>query len=356
MIDKIKLYTRDFKIGSSTPMIIKQGHVNSLTGEIENEGFLFNRCGKDFYGFSSFLNMELFPTFTLDLIPEGQENDKPTRLRMEFNPNKVYFDDNFHLVDPGQFYEVCTFLKGELEKADIGINIDSCKLGRIDLAKNINTTYPVIAYADVFNFLRAKRMSRRMYPTTFEFSNTQREIAFYDKVAEVKMSNNKIPDDMKLFDNIMRAEIRFKGNQVVERDTELNNLSELYNSDRYLYLGDTYKKLMQDLVFRRGGEYELKIRFVSEIELLKSFKRSNKRNVLYKYLLLDGIEKNILRFGSLDNFKYILKEAGFSRSYICEQMKVLNDLMNMKTLIEVDTQETEKFTSMLDELYQKIAS
>jgi hypothetical protein len=356
MIDKIKLYTRDFKIGSSTPMTIKQGYVNSLTGEIENEGFLFNRGGQDFYGFSAFLNNELFPTFTLDLIPEGQENDKPTRLRMEFNPSKIYFDDGFHLVDSGQFYEVCTFLKGELEKADIGINIDSCKLGRIDLAKNINTIYPIIEYAEVFNFLRAKRMHRRTLLTTYEFSNTQREVSFYDKVAEVKMSNDKIPDDMKLFDNIMRAELRFKGNKVVVRDTEINNLSELYNSDRHLCLEDTYKKLMRNLVFRRGGEYELKVRFVSEIELLKSFKRSNKRNVLYKYLLIDGIEKNILRFGSLDNFAYILKEAGFTRSYIYTQMKVLNDLMNMKTLIEVDTQETEKFASMLDELYQKIAS
>jgi hypothetical protein len=353
MIDKCKIYTRDFKIGSSTPMIIKQGHVNSLTGEIENEGYLFNRGGKEFYGFSSFLNNELFPTFTLDLIPEGH---KSTRLRMEFNPNKVYFDDNFHLVDSGQFYEVCTFLKGELEKADIGINIDSCKLGRIDIAKNINTTYPVIAYADVFNFLRAKRMSRRVYPTTFEFSNTKREIAFYDKLGQLQMSNSKIPDDVDLFDNIMRAEIRFKGNKVVERDTEINNLSELYNSDRYLYLGNTYKKLMQDLVFRRGSKYELKVKYVSEIELLKSMRRSNKRNALMKYLLIEGLERNLEKFGSFDNFAYILKEAGFNRSYIYKQLIVLNDLMNMKTLIEVDTEETEKFTSMLDELYQKIAA
>jgi hypothetical protein len=353
MIDKCKIYTRDFKIGSSTPMIIQQGYVNSLTGEIENEGYLFNRGGQEFSGYSAFLNRELFPAFSLNLIPEGH---KSTRLRMEFNPNKIYFDDNFHLVDSGQFNEVCKFLKSELEKADIGINIDSCKLGRIDLAKNINTTYPVIEYAEVFNFLRAKRMSRRVYPTTFEFSNTQREIAFYDKLGQLQLSNSKIPEDVDLFDNIMRAEVRFKGNKVVERDTELNNLSELYNSDRYLYLGNIYRKLMQDLVFRRGGEYELKVRFVSEIELIKSFKRSGKRNVLYKYLLIDGIERNILRFGSLDNFGHILKEAGFERSYIHRQLINFNDLINMKCLIRVDTQEDEKFISMLEELYQKIAA
>jgi len=331
LIDTLKLHSRDFEVGQSADLKLRPGVVDMKTGEVENSFDLYkNRSGQVVSGSGAYLNTELF---NLDISQRG--------LHIKFTPAKNFYGTNYYSINSSQLKFISEEIQKTLKESDIHLNLEESEVSRIDLCKNIHTDQPFIAYQELFSFLEGKRMKSTQYGSYFRYGNKSRQTVFYDKIEE--LNNQHI--DLKRYDipqeDTLRGELRFLNKKTVKRDLPATKLVQLQNKDTYEDMRDSYRHYIKDLVFRSKGEDKLKFNFRKEVELLKAIKEKSKRNAIVEYLSISGLEKVLLVYGSLENFRSVLLESGFQRQYTYRQIRQMQDRLELKSRIDLkyDTEE-----------------
>jgi len=344
MIDTVKIHTKDFEVGGSARIKLRQGVVDYNTGVIENNFFLFrDRSGQDIYGSGAYLNTDLF---NLDINSRG--------LFLKYTPAKNMFGCNYYSVNNNQLKLVSQEVQDTLAENDIYLDMDSSDLSRVDLAKNIHTDKPIPAYSDLFTFLSGQRMKSYEFPSGYRYGNQSRQCVFYDKIEELlavqKIDLNKtgIPDK-----DTLRGELRFLNHKVIKRDLPHTKLGVLYKKSNYDDMRDSYRHYLKKLVFRSGSDQELKFHYTREVEFLTELRKISKRNAVVEYIAVTGLDTVLQMFGSLDNFRSVLLSAGFQRQYTYRQVKQLQERLRLRSQIN-KKYESDSISKLYEEITTKL--
>lgn len=146
---------------------------------------------------------------------------------------------------------------------------------RLDLAANLLMKHPTKVYSQFL--LDIPLFNRIQVLDGVSFRNTQREVAFYDKIMEMKNDSYAVVEEELSSKNILRLEYRFKNKSAVSRMMKLKNptvkqVLENYNNLVITWV-DIYKKIYKkkDILQFPNGVF-------------------SKTRLLRDYLMVKGIE------------------------------------------------------------------
>ncbi len=145
-------------------------------------------------------------------------------------------------------------VKAALCAAGLDFPMEKARLVRLDLAKNVELSHPVAAYTPVFGALQGRKsMNKQDFGGTgFLMGNTQRQVAFYDKGAEMHAKGAEL-DECPV--NTVRPEARFMKGRVVQQALGVETLPDLLRG--WEKIPSTYIHSMKQDVFRAKQEKKI---------------------------------------------------------------------------------------------------
>lgn len=99
---------------------------------------------------------------------------------------KIVHGENYQALNNDETVQAIDAIADDLNNRGVGVNLQACKISRIDAFRMASANNPFTSYAPVFRLLSAKRSHTTDYGTTFTWANTQREICVYDKAVEMR--------------------------------------------------------------------------------------------------------------------------------------------------------------------------
>lgn len=352
MIDKIAIHTKEFKVKDGTPLNLEQGTIDYKTGEIKEYELFYDDSNKLIKGLKAWYNSELYK---LDINMNG--------LKVSFNPNKIYYSNNYFSVKESEFFETLNTVQDDLKKNGFLLNIDDSNLSRIDIVKQVRCDNPFIYYTPVYRMLRAKRMQKKDYGSTFNYGNKSREIDFYDKIKQlidVYKFKDKDFNDLGIDrnENKTRCELREKKPKPLQRDFDIKTLSDLYQPGSFEYLEKRYKSIISEVVFKKGlDKGQLKLDFMSDMKLLNTYKNEFSAGDAIKYFIIlqfGGLDELIKKYGSIEIFKDMLEKAGFDRTTVWRNFNRIEKAVSLNTKHYRDSKNIHTIPVLYSELYDKL--
>jgi hypothetical protein len=239
---------------------------------------------------------------------------------------------------------------------DAGILIppdNELKLVRLDMAINSQMTFPIQFYAPLFQSLKGKRMISKEYPSSYYFSNNQREINFYDKTEEVNQRGEDIPIDPRL----MRGELRAKKTDSISRMYRFNDLATMLNCGAEYRL-TKYKENLTNQIFAEGNRTDqlsiFSLDYERELEVLKMYKQKYNRNAILEWMADNSLDVIIAKFGSLENLRMCLVDAGYDKKYTFKVIRGMKERMQFASFFQTTNKE-ENLTNLYNEVFRKFA-
>ncbi len=167
---------------------------------------------------------------------------------------RAFESNNEFPLDREKLEHTARHVKEELAAAGLDVPIWDAKLVRVDLAKNCEMSHPISSYTPVFGALRARKSvdKQDFGGTGFLMRNTQRQIAFYDKGAEM---HSKGLDLAECPVNTLRPECRLMKGASVRAALGAENLPDLLRG--WEKIPSTYKTSLERDVFRPKMEKKI---------------------------------------------------------------------------------------------------
>ena len=128
---------------------------------------------------------------------------------------KYYLGNNFQTLSQKTTSEAIEKLSDVLN-----LDINLCKVSRIDLSTNFITTHEPNIYYDYLGNL--KRFNRLENPYSIDYRQKSKKLLFYDKVMWAKQTHSLIPLEFQN-KNVLRYEMRL--NEAVKRYLKLNKIT-----------------------------------------------------------------------------------------------------------------------------------
>ena len=310
MIDTLKIFTLDYNIREDNKLTFRVDE-NRETGEI---------LQKQFYNSDDFNvtvnNKGLFIQFSLPRL-SGEET-------------------NFYPVDLSCYKMVLRTLESIFNYLGILTSLDTFRISRMDLFKNIEIKYPFLDYSLILNSLNLKRTLKRDYGNTFTMLNSLREVCFYDKNLETLNKYHKV-----LFDfNVMRGEVRFKTHQE-NKKRGFDRVDEL--PDKKDLLKKSYQDFMK-MIFNR--------------ECNNNNEEIKNELLIYSLIREKGFRKAI-EFLGVKEFRGLQKEK--LREVLLEQYSRMGAYKMLKILDEREREldkylKEDKFNILYNEIKDKFLS
>ncbi len=153
MIDKLNFYTFNFSVGKNPSLMINPARINGATGKAVGGGFLYRKglksiTGKKAYYYEDGIEIEIIP----------RTKHMPESLRLSINPSKLLNGHNYFTIDHNELLKCLGLVRNILAKVGITANIDLCKIGRIDICRNIETEYSFEHYKQSLELMTPKYM------------------------------------------------------------------------------------------------------------------------------------------------------------------------------------------------------
>ena len=138
---------------------------------------------------------------------------------------KYYYGNNFQTLSQKTTSEAIEKLSD-----DLNLDINLCKVSRIDLSTNFITTYEPNIYYDYLGNL--KRFNRLENPHSIDYRQKSKKLLFYDKVIWAKQTQSMIPLEFQN-KNVLRYEMVL--NEAVKRYLKLNKITmqDLHGDSMY---------------------------------------------------------------------------------------------------------------------------
>jgi len=349
-IDKISLYTPDFHIENyqNSGLTTKKSDVDSKTGSSKDHIILKDKLGTEIIGTSSYINVPDLYQLNIKKYP----NSGLTGMQIIYNPSKTLHP--FNLEGQGhKLADVWNNIQADLNSKGIKGNWDYSTLSRIDLAMNTSLNNPCLMYSSAMSYLNVVRTKRpSLYPDGYASHNNSRGVNFYNKGKELM---GKYPAMIieSLKDNTMRGEYQYKKTKTVSSKLQMGQLKDLHHLDPD-YLQSIYKRDMGQDVFRQKQvSTQQVIPFETAKDLLMTFKSESDRTAINRIKSVFGSPVLIELLGSIDAFKHLLTECGWSRNGVNDQVKAVQKDLQIASMIKGRTTDTSK---LYRELLYKFAS
>jgi hypothetical protein len=201
-IDKIALFipVAEVKIEPHFPAKIHNTE-NAATGRMTSHQQLFFNGERYLTGQRATYNTD---DFQLTIAPDRGGGAPNCILQWS---GRVFSGSNEVPLDRERLSDVARRVEVELRDVGLSFPVDKAQLTRVDLAKNVELSQPVAAYTPVFGALQGRKsMNKQDFGGTgFLMGNTQRQVAFYDKGAEMHAKGMEL-DECPI--NTVRPEAR----------------------------------------------------------------------------------------------------------------------------------------------------
>lgn len=338
-VDMVHLTTPEFRVLQlqGRGFRIKSG---AMAGEVP-EPFGVTAAGEPLQAPGYYVNGE---AVRVDVDPRG--------VYLKFNPSKALHPYEL-LTDPKGMDPVLDTVRRELDTLGLQLDLDGSKLARVDLTKQAVMDQPAAAFGTAFAMLRGKRMTGTAYPDGYTFSNSRRKAVFYDKRRELL---NSYPDT-DAPDNLLRAEVRWTHPKAVGDNRQglgIGTLSALREADPD-QLSARFNRFLNSSVFRLSDGDQLSLDFAGEVDTLRAYREAHPRGGWQRYILTEGAEVVLLRFGSYELLRQALLAAGWSRSQTYTIIDQLRTAMQRKAFMDTRRKRT-TVARVIDQLRHTFAA
>lgn len=349
MIDKLNFYASYPSVMKSSKLTIEQGRKNCSTGVVFGAGILWIEGLKTINGMKAYYN----ETGIQIKISPGNKN-RPPMLYVSLNPSILINGHNFFTLTYNEFKKSLQLAQNILIKVGIVTKIDECKLGRIDICRNIDLDYKFDTYISALKTISPKYMLRN--PTVlndgyFRRGNGSLQYCCYDKLAEFASKNN-IFDAANLgitSQNIGRFEIRYTRHITIKKVFGVETVGELNNKTTFSSLIDIYKEYLKSNFFRFSNIKDAVVVINTDKELFSRIMDKHPRIGIYLFLAhrqLMGDEPF-----TLDSITSLMESMGISQSTIADVKKHIMSVVKMGCEVK---QEPLNSSELLREMYTKL--
>lgn len=334
MIDKLWISTNDFQVDNDSGFRIFRPSYMAGDTEPAEGGVLYNVGKKFVYGSKAVMNTK---KFNLTINPNfGME--------VFWNPaNIMHNGNNFHKVSESEFQESLNIVSDSLIDAGIYFDFESANIAKLHLANDKEMKEPFPVYVPLFRLLHAKRAKPIEYYNGHYFTNGNRTLVFYGKYEEMQRKGKQ---DDSCSKTVMRCEYRLNTKDSVRRFAGFDSIAEIRKAS-FPALAELQRNSITDFAFSDIPEPGfLSYSHKTEVEILKEFKKAFKRNALARY---NETRFLLERYGSAENYKSVLLESGFNRTYVFKHMKAIR-----KAIPFIDRIESANGKTTIGTLYKEI--
>ena len=162
---------------------------------------------------------------------------------------KYYYGNNFQTLSQKTTSEAIEKLSD-----DLNLDVNLCRVTRIDLSTNFITTYKPNIYYDYLGNL--KRFNRLENPHSIDYRQKSKKLLFYDKVIEAKKTQLQIPLEFQN-KNVLRYEMEL--NLSVKKYLKLDKITmqDLHGDSMYSRLVDEWYNFYNRIEKRSSKEIVL---------------------------------------------------------------------------------------------------
>jgi len=286
-IDMVKLGTREYRVKTLKGWGISGG--NKVGEELECYGTTGD--GMRLEGAGYFLNRSM---------KDGQ----PHKCTWDVNKHGLFIQVNPSALthkwkltaDPTPAVEA---IKHDMELLGIELAVESLVLNQVDLSRQAVMPDPIPFYHPTLSALQGTRMKKTDYPSGVSFSNTQKQVVFYDKTEQVV----KVKQVTDIPSNMLRCEARWKKSRVISNDRNglgLYSFADLLRTSS-AELDRRYKGLLNSAVFKPSEGVQLSFDFDGMVESLRTYMGIYEKGGWRHYIGAAGIQQRIDEAGSFDN-------------------------------------------------------
>lgn len=297
MLDTVKVYTDDFRVRDGANLVIQPATLDYETNTKADTRLFRNSAGEWVEGAKAYINSS---RYNLTIKPNLKGDG--VKAFIQFSFPKALTGDNFYSLEEKSIGLAKQVLAGDIKEKGILLNLEECKLSRLDIFKNAITDEEFSEYTPLYKMLRAKRQLRRDYGSTFLWSNTQREICVYDKLQEIKNRGGAIREYPQ---KTTRFEYRLLNSRVTKKDTGLEKLRDI---DNYDAVRNTYKDALEKHLFCLSVN-EINILVGSELEnIIRGYKERGGRYWIREFKEDFGAYM-VLKMANLETLRGILERV-----------------------------------------------
>jgi hypothetical protein len=271
-------------------------------------------------------------------------------LAIAFNPSKDLHP--YNLISTGkELNNRIEDIKTELKSIGILTDINAMKLSRFDLAKNQPMDFPLPMYNEGLKFLKGKRSDSRSAPDGYYVGNKSHETIFYNKGKELKFRKVEAITP----ENFLRVEPRFRNTDSVKRYTTIQSVYDLTNIDSS-DIETMYKTYLKNVIFSRSKfGSQILIDFDNEIKFYNSIKSKMPKGYFNYWLQINSIDSLLNMFGSVENVKRFLTDAGENRMTIHRNLSKVKELIATRGILSSTRKEVTPI-SLLNEIREKFVA
>lgn len=309
-VDKIWLQTRDFSITDSS--ILKQTKT-LYPGKSESELPL------------SFVDKKGLRVLANRVEYKSKREDLPYHVSIDrrgfvlnYNPSKIMHPYNLE-TDVSIIENITDAICNDLESNGIGFSLADCKLARLDFAKqDCIDNKSIRNFIPAFQVMGCSRMKGVLYETGYTLQNTKHEICFYDKGIESGMSN---------LNGLIRAEVRYKKNDVISKSLGLDNYGRFIKSDSNQW-NESYNNYLNAKVFKFSYQTDV-FNYQTYRELFEyTLNKYGRNNAVLYFLASVSVSNTPNRLGVEDCIS-IIKDFGFVKGSVSKWRNLLNEMSNI---------------------------
>ena len=289
------------------------------TGEDQNVPLFTDKYGQKISGQKAYLNTELHQTTV----------DRWGYITVQFSPLKAVH--GYHVASTDEVLQdrIKTVLKDLTDHHGINANWHESTLHRIDVARNVFMSDPVSTYGNVYSWINAKRSKRQtQYPDGFSTGNDSYGVIFYNKGLESKeyQADGYVP---YLKDNLLRGELQFKRSKSIQSVFGCKTLDHIRQAG-IIQFQNEYRKVMQDRVFReKTFSKQTSFAFTDHVTVLRELKNSHPRSAINMFFNIVSVSEIMQKYGSIENLKRVLEDAGFKRNAVYKNIQKFNLLLKI---------------------------
>ncbi len=337
MIDTVKVFTDDFKVMDGANLTIQPSAIDYEDGAKADKKLFRNSEGKWVEGSKAYINTDRYNlTIKPDAIGEG------VKTFIQFSLPKVLTGSNFHAISETDAEIALEALGKDIQERGVQLNLNACRLSRIDAFRNVYSEESFSDYTPLFNLLRAKRQLKRDYGSTFLWSNTQREICVYDKIAEVKLRGGSIREFPR---NVIRFEYRLKNNRVTKKETGIETLRDINNLDA---VREAYNEALEKHLFCLSVK-EVEVLASSDLEaIIQSYKDTGSRYWINDFKGDFGAYA-VLSATNTETFRSIIERVSGNRTVA---WRIVKDFENSRNAVALHSKAVKNKT--LSDLYNEL--
>lgn len=194
---------------------------------------------------------------------------------------------------------------------ELCIKCNGSKIYRIDIAGNLlmkEPTYKYLSYLGDCRYMKKSNFNNSLY-----YSNSKKQIIFYDKPKEMKKKRADIPEEFKKYeDRILRFELRFK-KRIKDQFGKIIFLSDLSDEDFYI------------MILNKWKEAYFEINKIKSLNLNKMEKVTSKefKDYLLSYFILEKGLDQILN--SVDTNRDKFKSSTEASRLKAEIKRIINN-------------------------------